>query len=382
MEAPLVTIVTPSFNQGRFIRATVESVLAQQYPALEYIIIDGGSTDETAAVIRDYASRLRASRLRFVSEPDRGQSEAINKGFRLARGDILAWLNSDDILLGGAVKTAVDALAASPQAGAVHGEGYRMDEHGRWLGRFPFTEPFNLWKLVYLADYILQQTLYLRRTALERAGYLDESLHYTMDWDLLIRIGKQYPIRYVPAYLGAIREHARAKSFRGGWRRLCEIGRLLRKHTGRRLPPGLLLYALETYGRSFPLNILAGRWAERLRREAQGLYRDGWAAPRLRYMAPPGNGPVVIEGFVPDSPALNPQRLEVRCNGTPAASRQTGAGPFRIRIEEEALAELEIRASRWFRPELSEPGSGRRLAWVVKRIGRPDDDLVVSQNKS
>src|SRR5579864_7213135 len=102
MNDPLVTIVTPSYNQGRFIRATIESVLSQDYPSIEYIIMDGGSTDETAAVVGEYKGRLT-----FISEHDRGQSHAINKGFRMARGEIVSWLNSDDIILPGAVSHAV-----------------------------------------------------------------------------------------------------------------------------------------------------------------------------------------------------------------------------------------------------------------------------------
>ena len=105
MPEPLVTIVTPSYNQGRFIRATIESVLAQDYPAIEYIIMDGGSTDETAAIASEYKERLT-----FISESDRGQSHAINKGFRMARGEIVSWINSDDIILPGAVGHAVRAL--------------------------------------------------------------------------------------------------------------------------------------------------------------------------------------------------------------------------------------------------------------------------------
>ena len=123
---PLVTIVTPSYNQGRFIRATIESVLSQDYPHVEYIIMDGGSTDETAAVVEPYRDRLT-----WISEKDRGQSHAINKGFRMAKGEIVAWLNSDDTIAPGAITHAVEAFERQPGAGAVYGEGYLMDEDGR-----------------------------------------------------------------------------------------------------------------------------------------------------------------------------------------------------------------------------------------------------------
>ena len=117
MSGPLVTVVTPSYNQGHYIRATIESVLSQDYPNLEYIIMDGGSTDATASVVKDYASRLT-----FISERDRGQSHAINKGFQRARGTIVSWLNSDDIYLPGAIGKAVEAFERNPAAGAVYGE--------------------------------------------------------------------------------------------------------------------------------------------------------------------------------------------------------------------------------------------------------------------
>src|SRR5436190_2267527 len=151
MSDTLVTVVTPSYNQGRFIRATIESVLSQDYPHIEYIVMDGGSSDETAAVVSEYGTRLQ-----WISERDRGQSHAINKGFRLARGEIVSWLNSDDVILPGAVAHAVRAFERNPLLGAVYGEGYQIDIDGNVKHRFFATEPFNLWKLIYLSDYILQ----------------------------------------------------------------------------------------------------------------------------------------------------------------------------------------------------------------------------------
>src|SRR5262249_43836225 len=116
--SPLFSVVTPSYNQGRFIRATIESELSQDYPNLNNIIMDGGSMDETASVGKDYAGRLT-----FISEKDRGQTHAINKGFKLARGELLAYLNSDDVYLPGMVRTAVQGFRKNPHAGAVYGEG-------------------------------------------------------------------------------------------------------------------------------------------------------------------------------------------------------------------------------------------------------------------
>ena len=357
VEQPLVTIVTPSLNQGRFIRETIESVLGQDYPRLEYLIIDGGSADETAAVAAEYGSRLT-----FLSEPDRGQSDAINKGFRRARGQILAWLNSDDVLLPGAVSAAVRALGERPDCAAVYGEGYRMDESGRILGRFPFTEPFNLWKLVSVTDYVLQQTLFMRRAALEEAGYLDVSLRYTMDWDLLIRLGKRYRIHYIPEFLGAIREYGAAKSFAGGRARLREIRQMLRRHTGRRWAPGAVMYMLE-HCRRWLLPPVTGRWADHIRNHAQGLYRDGWAGQRLRYLLPAGAGEIGIRGLTPVR-----QTLRVLRNGRLACENVVNPGAFMVRFPAEGLAQLEIVASGRFRPASLGAEEPRRLAYVLRSI--------------
>jgi glycosyltransferase involved in cell wall biosynthesis len=337
MDAPPVTIVTPSYNQGRFFRATVESVLSQDYPNLEYLIMDGGSTDETPSIAAEYASRLT-----FISAPDRGQTHAINKGFRRARGTVLAWVNSDDILLPGAITKAVAGLQATPPAPAVYGEGYRIDQDDRRLGRFPHTEPFNLWKLVFVLDYVLQQSVFLRRSAVEEIGYLDESLHYTMDWDLLIRLGKRWPLHYIPEFLGAIREYPEAKSFAGGAQRVREIRDLLRKHSGMRYAPGYAIYALETWRRWWNAPV-TGRIVNHLRAHSQGLSRDGWAATTLRYMVPAGEGPIEIRGL-----SSSPQTLSIVVNGAAAGEHSVPAGSFRVELKTDGLASLEIIAqSKW-----------------------------------
>ena len=201
-DLPLVSIVTPSLNQGRFIEATIGSVLSQDYPHIEYIVVDGGSTDGTLDVLRRYGGRLQ-----WISEPDGGQAQAINKGFRLTRGEIVAWLNSDDTYLPGAVSAAVEHLTAHPACAMVYGEGYLIDEQGAAIRRFPATEPFDLWKLVYVIDFILQQTTFFRRAALDVVGYLDEDLHWGLDWDLFIRLGKRFPVNYLPREMANLREH-------------------------------------------------------------------------------------------------------------------------------------------------------------------------------
>lgn len=391
MKSPLVTVVTPSYNQGRFIRATIESVLSQDYPNLEYIIMDGGSTDETAAVVNDYASRLT-----WISEKDRGQSHAINKGFRMAKGEIVSWLNSDDYILPGAVRHAVTALEKNPLAGAVYGEGYLIGEDGNITSRFPATVPFNLWKLIYLSDYILQQTSYFRKSVLDEVGYVDENLHWGMDWDLYVRIGKRYPIEYIPEYMGCLREYAAAKSFSGGGRRFRELAAIMRRHGGVRYPPGYVTYGLDTYGRIWT------DWIERLTpsflerpskvfrhyffcgtryiidktlREAQGCYTDGWAATKVHYMLPAGGKTLRIQGSLPNlGPSLQGQRLDILCQGKQLASFNVPFGEFTFSVPAESAAGMEpfsivLRASKSIVPSRTGISPDpRRLAYMLKSI--------------
>jgi glycosyltransferase involved in cell wall biosynthesis len=381
--------VTPSYNQGEFIRATIESVLGQDYPHLEYIVMDGGSTDQTAGIAAEYGSRVR-----WISEKDRGQSHAINKGFSISKGEIVAWLNSDDILLPGAVTRAVQAFADAPrEAGGVYGEGYLMDREGRITGRFPATEPFNLWKLVYLSDYILQQSAFFRRAAVAEAGWLDESLHYAMDWDLLIRLGKRFGLHYVPEYFGVLREYPETKSFAGGRGRIEEIRRVLERHTGLQRAPGYWTYGLEMH---------RSRWRDKLQnpspawlrvpsravnflvsaitappimlihRHSQGIYADRWAADRLKWMVPEGAGHVIVRGCAPDDPRLAGQTLAVRAAGRELGRWPVGPGEFSLNFPVPAGGQgpflFEVHASRYKRPRLGSEASFRRMAWLVETI--------------
>ena len=201
----MVSIVTPSFNQGRFIQETIESVLSQDYSPVEYLVIDGGSTDETLDILKQYGSRFY-----WVSEKDRGQSNAINKGWNRARGEILAWLNSDDIYLPGAISKAVGFLQDHPEFGAVYGEGYHIREDGKIIERYP-TEPFNQQRLVETC-YICQPTVFIRKGVLQKIGFLDEGLRYSMDYDLWFRIARQHDFGYLPEYLACTRFYGETKT--------------------------------------------------------------------------------------------------------------------------------------------------------------------------
>ncbi len=188
-DLPLVSIVTPTFNQGATIRETIDSVASQTYPAVEHIVIDGGSTDETVEILRS------APRVRSISEKDRGQTHAINKGLRMARGEIVAYLNSDDLYLPHAVAAAVDALRSHPEVELVYGDGLVIDGDGatlwEWLSRPEdwrlLTGYFFLWN--DFTNYIMQQATFWRRRLHDRVGWFDEDFHLTMDIEFWLRVG-------------------------------------------------------------------------------------------------------------------------------------------------------------------------------------------------
>lgn len=235
IERPLVSIVVPSLNQGRFLAQAVHSVLAQGYPRVELIVIDGGSTDDTLSVLKSFAERVR-----WVSEKDEGQSHAVNKGWRMARGDILGWLNADDFLAADAVTRAVNALTADRDLAGVYGDCIYIDEAGRVLGKYP-AEDFDYEKLVTRAeDFIPQPGVFLRREAVERAGMLDESLHYVMDYDLWLRMGMRARLQYLRNEMARARLHGGAKTLSSAPRFGEELARVFERLVSHpEFPPAL-----------------------------------------------------------------------------------------------------------------------------------------------
>ncbi len=204
---PRVTVVTPSFNHARFLEETIRSVLLQGYPNLEYIVVDGASTDDTVDIIKRYEPWLA----NWVSERDSGQSDAINKGWRRATGSIVAYLNSDDVYQPGAVQAAVAALTQDPTVGLVHGDSYFIDERGGRLRRHRGRD-LTVRQLFRWQGYISQPTVFLRRAVLDSIGLLNECLHYAMDFELWLRIGAHYPLKHLPQVLACERHHAAAKT--------------------------------------------------------------------------------------------------------------------------------------------------------------------------
>lgn len=203
---PLVSIITPSFNQATYLEQTLTSVLGQDYPRLEYLVVDGSSTDGSVDIIKKYADKLTF----WVSEKDSGQAEAINKGLSRARGKIIAWLNSDDTYLPGTISAAVKAFEANPDALLIYGDMLAVDEYGETINLLEYRQ-LRLEELLCF-EIIGQPAVFMSREALERAGLLDPSYHYFLDHHLWLRIALQGPILHVKETWATARYHPEAKN--------------------------------------------------------------------------------------------------------------------------------------------------------------------------
>lgn len=179
---PKISIITPSYNQGKFIEQTIQSVLSQNYPNLEYIIIDGGSTDNTLEIIKKYEDKIAY----WVSEPDNGQADAINKGLERATGEIVNWLNSDDILLPNALNTIVEEFTNNPYASFIYGDTNQINENGEIIYT---VKVVNFKKNVLLYGRILgvQPSIFFRKNVWKKLGFLDEKYKFCMDIEYWIR---------------------------------------------------------------------------------------------------------------------------------------------------------------------------------------------------
>lgn len=255
-DLPKISIVTPSFNQAEFLRATLDSVLSQGYQNLEYIVVDGGSTDGTREVLTEYEDRLAA----WISEPDMGQTDAINKGFSMASGDLYAWLNSDDTYRPGALQRAAEYMSRNRHVGMVYGNAFYIDEAGHEIARYP-AAPTDHMGLQRGRNTIPQQAMFFRAKLWEIVGPLDPSFFYAMDYDLWYRVSALTPIAFQDEYWANFRLHSASKSRTEARRCWPEMMRVHFREGGSRLS---LLYAKYLVRRVveplMPLRLLYRQW--------------------------------------------------------------------------------------------------------------------------
>jgi glycosyltransferase involved in cell wall biosynthesis len=205
---PKISVITPSYNQAQFLEETILSILSQGYPNLEYIIIDGGSTDNSVDIIKKYEKSIHY----WVSEKDNGQSEAINKGFKRATGDIVCWINSDDILLPDSLYKVGTYFNNNPDTDLLNGYVLIIDKFSKIICNFFMLRP-NKWYAKRGVYYIAQQSMFWKRSVFDKIGYIKEDFHALMDKEFLIRVfEKGLKVGYMKKILGAIRKHEMTKT--------------------------------------------------------------------------------------------------------------------------------------------------------------------------
>lgn len=212
MKNPKISIITPSYNHAHFIERTINSILSQDYKNIEYIVMDGGSKDGTVEILKSYGDKII-----WKSEKDGGQSEAINKGLKLATGEIVAFLNSDDTYEPGALRKVVDFFNKNPDKKWVYGKCYIIDENEKEI-----RKPITIYKNIKLKNYsyrkllsenfISQPATFWRRELLKDIGYINENEHYTMDYEYWLRIGQKYHAGVIREYLANFRMYNTSKS--------------------------------------------------------------------------------------------------------------------------------------------------------------------------
>jgi hypothetical protein len=290
---PSFTIVVPSLNQGRFLRECLDSIFDQRWERLEVLVVDGGSTDDSMSVVSTFGARIAWS----VSEPDAGQSDAINKGMARATGDVVGWLNADDYLLPGAFAAVASAWRRQPSAPFYFGNGVRVDESGTVKARFyPGDTPaFDREALLFGLNYILQPATFMSHAAWRVAGPLDVQLRWGMDSDLWIRLSALGDPVAVPAVIAATREYGTTKTASGMFERVEELRQIAQRHTGAAITPGVLCYFADTlhrhastnpdvFGPSYARDVVEPFWS----RTAEVMKRFGAATDGTPTRAPQG----------------------------------------------------------------------------------------------
>ena len=403
-EWPPITVVTPSFNQARFIGETIESVLRQGYPNLEYVVVDGGSTDGTQDILRRYGDRLR-----WISERDRGQADAVNKGVALAHGDIIGWLNSDDTYAPGALHRVARVFAASPDVGVVYGDADHVLEDGAHYGPYP-TSSFDYQRLAETC-FICQPAAFITRRAFDDVGGVDSELQFCMDYDLWIRMGRQHRFVYLGEVLAQSRLHDRTKTLGSRRAVIEEILATVKRHYGVVPFEWVYEYADHLFNRSqreifaakhpsplaFGASLVLALWLNRgrptywphcARQAAKRLlplgspptydfrdrWADGWISKRYvtNVAAPPDCGALVIHGRH-EMPGRRPLTLSIFVNGVSLGTHVlSDPGPFTLHAPcpatDDGGLRLEIIADRTFRPMYRGSRDPRPLSCIIDDV--------------
>jgi glycosyltransferase involved in cell wall biosynthesis len=400
---PSITVVTPSFNQAPFIRETIESVLGQRYPHLDYVVIDGGSTDGTVDILTSYEGRLR-----WVSERDQGQADAVNKGVALGHGEIIGWLNSDDVYTPGALEAAGRAFLRCRDLHVLYGDADHVLADGTFFRRYP-TASFDYQRLAHEC-FICQPATFFRRAVFQEVGGLDITLHYCMDYDLWIRLGHRFRFGYLPEVLARSRLHADAKTLARRRHVFSEIIRTAQRHYG--FVPFSWVYGYMDFlfnrserevfeakrksALAFGTSLLYGAWINRstpgvwkpyLRAAArrvlhhvapppaafEGRWPDGWISRRYvtELRTVPGARSLVISGRH-EIPGWRPLKLTVRLDDVITRElvlRQRG--PFSLAVAmppKLGPTVLEVEADRTFCPRYRGKQDRRRLSCLIDEV--------------
>lgn len=394
-EYPMVSVVTPSYNMGRFLRQTVDSVLHQDYPKVDYIVMDAGSSDDTVEILKSYGDRLR-----YHSAPDRGQADAVNKGFAISRGKVFTFLNADDTYLPGAVGAAVQHMMNNPTVGVVYGEANYVKEDGSLIGRYP-TMPFDA-QTLNRCCYICQPASFMWSDVFQTVGCMNADLQFALDYDLWIRISKLYPMMKVDDLLATSRMYRENKTLGKRHPVYMEILSTVKTHY-EYIPFdwvfGYASFLLDRKDQFFEvshpslskvaLSLMLGSYYNRQQmmrywREwglhlgiggtYEGRYGDNWISKRYitELELPEGCRTVSITGrhLAPFDDGL---ALTLNLNGTIRRKlRVDRHGPFAFQIDcPEALGgsrtKLKIEAARTFRPAVN--GDYRKLSCIIDSIG-------------
>jgi glycosyltransferase involved in cell wall biosynthesis len=302
------SIVTPSYNTGRHIADAIRSVLSQEYPNLDYLVMDGASTDDTVEVLRSFGDRIR-----WVSMKDGGQSDAIAKGFTQTSGQILAWLNADDVLAPGALQTVAEFFAATPDVDLVYGDATYIDAGGKEIGRCVHVEPFSSKRLSRYSDFIVQPAAFFRRSAYDAVGGLDPNLHYGMDYDLWLKLARAHKIVYLPKRLASYRWLTDNKTAAGGFRRLDELRELTARH-GLDEPAFLRLERINLLIRESFRSLRTGSMRRSILSAGHALGTFVTSPRAMRSMLQPHTWRIIWMGQVLREGAARAQR---RCNREP-----------------------------------------------------------------